>query len=44
VYGKPEYHAVSKKLKLELLRLQEEFADSDDAYPELKKVIAESWN
>jgi arylsulfatase A-like enzyme len=44
VYGNSEYKAVSEKLKLELRRLKDQFGDSDDSYPELKKVIAESWN
>ena len=44
VYGDPKYNAVSEKLKLELLRLQEEYADSDEAFPELQKVIAQSWD
>ncbi|MCZ6674378.1 MAG: DUF4976 domain-containing protein [Verrucomicrobia bacterium] len=44
VYGKPEYQAISKKLKLELLRLKEEFGDSDETYPELKKVLRSPGN
>ncbi|MDA0350476.1 MAG: sulfatase [Verrucomicrobia bacterium] len=44
VYGNLDYQAVSKTLKLELLRLKDEFGDSDEPFPELKKVIAESWN
>lgn len=44
VYNNPEYNAVSKKLKVELLRLKAEFDDGDEAYPELQKVIAESWD
>jgi hypothetical protein len=43
VYNHSEYKDVSKKLKLELLRLKDEYGDSDEAYPELKKVVAEHW-
>lgn len=44
VYKNPEYIDVSAKLKIELIRLKEEFGDSDEPYPDLKKVIEESWN
>ncbi|MBT5170628.1 MAG: DUF4976 domain-containing protein, partial [Opitutales bacterium] len=44
VYKNPEYSDISAKLKIELIRLKEEFGDSDKPYPDLKKVIEESWN
>ncbi|MBK1877446.1 sulfatase family protein [Pelagicoccus mobilis] len=43
-YNNPEYRAVIEELKLELLRLKDEYQDGDEAYPDLQKVIAEHWN
>lgn len=43
VYGEPEYRKISQILKTELQQLQEEYDDSDEAYPELQKVIADYW-
>ncbi|NQU54990.1 MAG: sulfatase [Bacteroidetes bacterium] len=44
VYNHPEYNEVTKKLKLELLRLKAEYNDSDDVYPDLQKVVTEYWD
>lgn len=44
VYGQSAYQTVTKELKRELKRLKEQYADSDEAFPDLQKVIAESWN
>jgi len=43
VYKHPEYKEITKKLKLELLRLQAEYKDNHDAYPDLQKVILENF-
>ncbi len=44
VYGQSKYEAVSERLKRELKRLKEQYVDSDEPFPDLQKVIAESWN
>jgi len=38
VYDNPEYSDVRKQLKKELLRLKEQYGDTDEAYPELTKL------
>jgi uncharacterized sulfatase len=44
VYNSPEYKAVIEELKVELLRLKDEYKDGDEAFPDLQKVIAENWD
>jgi len=44
VYGDPAYADVARDLKAELLRLKNEFGDSDEQYPELIAVREKSWN
>lgn len=44
VYGKPGYEKVTEDLKKELLRLKDEYGDSDKPFPDLQKVIAEHWD
>lgn len=43
VYTNPEYKALSKQLKRELLRIKAAFGDSDAAYPALQAVTARHW-
>jgi len=43
LYGDPAYEVVVKKLKAELARLKKEFGDTDDKYPELKKLHEKYW-
>jgi len=43
LYGDPAYEGVVKKLKAELARLKKELGDTDDKYPELKKLHEKYW-
>jgi len=44
VYANPEYAAVVKELKVELLRLKKDLKDTDEKYPELMQVRAKHWD
>jgi uncharacterized sulfatase len=44
VYEDPEYSAVIKKLKLELLKLKEQYGDTDEKYPDLMRVREQAWD
>ena len=39
VYGQPEYEALAKELKKQLLKLKFDIGDTDDTYPELTKLF-----
>jgi len=43
LYGDPAYEGVVKKLKAELAKLKKELGDTDDKYPELKKLHEKYW-
>lgn len=44
LYGKEGYEQITKDLKVELKRLQEQYEVNIDEFPELKEVIADHWN
>jgi uncharacterized sulfatase len=43
-YNYPEYAEVIAKLKDDLRQLRHELKDTDEKYPELKKIIESNWN
>ena len=43
VYNDPEYRDVVAGLKARLRELKEEIGDTDDRYPELKRLVGEFW-
>jgi len=43
VYDNPEYTSVIKQLKKELHKKRKELGDTDDLYPEMKKLLDEYW-
>jgi arylsulfatase A-like enzyme len=44
LYGNPEYAAVIKELKAELLRLRDKYNETDEKYPHIQRVIDEYWD
>ncbi len=38
------YKSIIRKMKTELLKLKKEAGDSDEAFPEMKKIFSENWN
>ena len=44
VYKDPTYQAVIPKLKAELLKLKQQYADTDEKYPELMAVRKSHWD
>ncbi len=44
VYGRAEYAEITKQLKQQLKELREELNETDEAYPEIQKVIDEYWD
>ncbi len=44
VYKDPKYAPVIKELKAEMLRLRKKFNETDQKYPEIRKVIEEYWD
>ena len=43
-YQDPQYSAIIKEMKAELVRLRKEFGDSDVQYPVMKEVIHSHWD
>ena len=43
VYEDTQYARTAEGLKKELLRLKEEFGDTDERYPELMEIRQEHW-
>ncbi|MEJ2703317.1 MAG: sulfatase [Sedimentisphaerales bacterium] len=44
LYGDHRYAGVVKKLKAELLRLRKKYNETDERYPQIRKVIDEYWD
>ncbi|MDP6848740.1 MAG: DUF4976 domain-containing protein, partial [Kiritimatiellia bacterium] len=44
VYNNPEYAGVIAKLKKQLSQRREEVGDTDEAFPEIRKVVDEFWD
>jgi arylsulfatase A-like enzyme len=44
VYSDPNYVAIARRLKAQLLELKQQYRDTDDVYPELMKLRARLWN
>lgn len=44
VYNDPKYAPVIKELKAEMLRLRKRFNETDQKYPQIRKVIEEYWD
>ncbi|MHC4745113.1 MAG: sulfatase/phosphatase domain-containing protein, partial [Planctomycetota bacterium] len=44
IYGQAKYAKVVKELKAELLRLRKTYAETDEKYPHIQKVIDEYWD
>ena len=44
VYDNPEYAKVVTELKSQLAALRKKYGDTDERFPEMKKVIDEFWN
>ncbi len=43
VYKNPEYFSVVKQLKAKLNKKRQELGDTDDKYPEMKKILDQYW-
>lgn len=43
-YGDPQYASEIKSLKGELLRLREEYGDTDEARPRMLEIMKEYWD
>ena len=43
VYGNATYTGIANELKAELLRLKDEFGDTDERYPELMEIRRNHW-
>ncbi|MBE3095791.1 MAG: sulfatase [Planctomycetes bacterium] len=44
VYDDPQYNAVVVQLKKQLAELRRRYGDTDEKYPEVKKIIEEFWD
>ena len=43
-YDNPEYAAIIKEMKEELIKLRSEVGDTDEKFPEMRQVIENYWN
>lgn len=43
-YDNPEYAAIIKEMKEELIKLRSEVGDTDEKFPEMREVIENYWN
>ncbi len=43
-YANPEYSSIIADMKKELLALKKEVGDTDEKFPEMKKVMSDYWN
>jgi len=44
VYDRPEYKDVVGQLKKQLRELREEYKDTDEDFPQIKKIVDEFWD
>ena len=43
-YGNPEYAKIIAGMKIELKKTRQELGETDEKYPEIQKIIDESWD